>query len=94
MVQAERSVEEIAGELDQSVANTSQHLQHLLRVGMTRTRRDGNRIFYEIDDPHIAALQRLKLFLTGFDLSPVGALANGLGFVDVVVVTANSSSTH
>ena len=58
LVQAERSVEEIAGELDQSVANTSQHLQHLLRVGMARTRRDGNRIYYALASDRVAQLWR------------------------------------
>ena len=58
LVQAERSVEEIAGELDQSVANTSQHLQHLLRVGMARTRRDGNRIYYSLASDSVVHLWR------------------------------------
>ena len=44
LAQGERSVEELAGEIDQTVANTSQHLQHLLRAGLVRTRRDGTRI--------------------------------------------------
>jgi len=54
--QGERSVEEIAAELGQSVANTSQHLQQLLRTGLVRTRRDGTRIFYALAGPRVAAL--------------------------------------
>lgn len=54
--QGERSVDEVAGELEQSVANTSQHLQQLLRVGLVRTRRDGNRIFYSLASPRVAQL--------------------------------------
>lgn len=54
--QGERSVEEIAIELGQSVANTSQHLQHLLRAGLVRTRRDGTRIYYALAGPQVAAL--------------------------------------
>ena len=54
--QGERSVEEIAGELEQSVANTSQHLQQLLRAGLVRTRRDGNRVFYSLASPRVAQL--------------------------------------
>jgi rhodanese-related sulfurtransferase len=54
--QGERSVEELAGELGQSVANTSHHLQILLRHGMVRSRREGNRIFYALASPHVAAL--------------------------------------
>ena len=45
LAQGERSVEEIAGEIGQSVANTSQHLQQLLRAGLVVSRRDGNRIY-------------------------------------------------
>lgn len=56
LTQAERSVDEIAAELGQSTANTSQHLQQLLRVGLVRTRRDGNRIHYSLASPRVAQL--------------------------------------
>jgi rhodanese-related sulfurtransferase len=59
LTQAERSVEELATEMDQSVANTSQHLQHLLRFGLVRTRRDGNRIFYSLGSDNVAKLWTL-----------------------------------
>jgi rhodanese-related sulfurtransferase/predicted transcriptional regulator len=59
LVQAERSVDEIAGELGQSVANTSQHLQQLLRMGLVRTRRDGNRIHYSLASERVAELWRV-----------------------------------
>ncbi|GAB2846032.1 metalloregulator ArsR/SmtB family transcription factor [Lentzea nigeriaca] len=48
LAQGERSVEEIASEIGQSVANTSQHLQQMLKAGLVRTRRDGNRIYYSL----------------------------------------------
>jgi len=54
--QADRPVEEIATEIGQSVANTSQHLQQLLRAGLVRTRRDGNRIYYNLADDGVAEL--------------------------------------
>jgi DNA-binding transcriptional ArsR family regulator len=56
LAQGERSVEEIAGEVGQALANTSQHLQVLLRAGLVRTRRDGNRIYYRARDDHVEAL--------------------------------------
>jgi rhodanese-related sulfurtransferase/DNA-binding HxlR family transcriptional regulator len=59
LTQGERSVEEIAAEIDQSVANTSQHLQQLLRAGLVRTRREGNRIHYELAGPRVAELWAL-----------------------------------
>ena len=43
LAQGERSVDELAGEIQQSVANTSQHLQRLLRAGVITSRRSGTR---------------------------------------------------
>ena len=72
--QGERSVEEIAGELEQTVANTSHHLRALARAGLLTTRRDGTRIFYrpagdrvtelwaalrDVAREHVAGLERL-----------------------------------
>lgn len=56
LAQGERSVEELAAEIGQSVANTSQHLQHLLRAGLVRTRRDGTRIYYALASDRVGAL--------------------------------------
>ncbi len=58
LTQGERSVEDLAVEIDQSVANTSQHLQRLLRAGLVRTRRDGTRIFYDLSSPLVSTLWR------------------------------------
>src|SRR5215204_7338876 len=56
LAQGERSVEEVADELGQSIANTSQHLQHLLRSGLVRTRRAGNRIYYSLASRRVGEL--------------------------------------
>jgi rhodanese-related sulfurtransferase len=56
LAQGERSVEEVAGELDQSVANTSHHLRALARAGLVTTRRDGTRIFYALASERVAEL--------------------------------------
>jgi rhodanese-related sulfurtransferase/DNA-binding transcriptional ArsR family regulator len=56
LAQGERSVEAIAEELGQSLANTSHHLRALARVGLVRTRRDGTRIFYALSSERVAAL--------------------------------------
>jgi rhodanese-related sulfurtransferase/DNA-binding HxlR family transcriptional regulator len=58
LAQGERSVEELAGQIDQSVANTSQHLQALLRAGLVQTRRDGTRIYYSLASDQVGALWR------------------------------------
>jgi rhodanese-related sulfurtransferase len=56
LAQGERSVEEIAGEISQSVANTSQHLQVLSRAGLVRTRREGTRVFYRLASERVGDL--------------------------------------
>jgi rhodanese-related sulfurtransferase/predicted transcriptional regulator len=58
LTQGERSVEELADEIDQTVANTSQHLQRLLRAGLVSSRRDGTRIHYSLASPAVAELWR------------------------------------
>ena len=59
LAQGERSVEALADEIGQSVANTSQHLQRLLRSGLVRTRRDGTRIYYSLAGPVVSELWRV-----------------------------------
>jgi rhodanese-related sulfurtransferase/predicted transcriptional regulator len=74
LAQGPRSVERLAGEIGQSVANTSSHLQVLLRAGLVGTERDGNRVVYRLageaveelwaalratSEAHAAALDRL-----------------------------------
>src|SRR6185503_18626826 len=46
LAQGERSVDELAAEIGQSSANTSQHLQALAQAGLVRSRRRGNRVYY------------------------------------------------
>jgi len=54
--QGPRSVERLAGEIGQSVANTSAHLQVLLAAGLVSTERDGNRVVYAVAGPSVVAL--------------------------------------
>src|SRR5881227_2481235 len=56
LAQGERSVEELASEISQSVANTSHHLRALARAGLVTTRRDGNRIFYALASDRVGHL--------------------------------------
>src|ERR1051326_2143505 len=56
LAQGERSVDELAGEISQSVANTSQHLQVLARAGLVRSRREGTRIIYRLASQRVAEL--------------------------------------
>ena len=80
LAQGERSVEEVAGEIDQSIANTSHHLRALARAGLLITRRDGTRIYYalasdrvgelwaavrDVAEAHVAGLDRLAAAYLG-----------------------------
>jgi rhodanese-related sulfurtransferase len=56
LAQGERSVEQIAGEIGQTVANTSHHLRAMARAGLVTTRRDGTRIFYALASDRVAVL--------------------------------------
>jgi rhodanese-related sulfurtransferase len=56
LAQGERSVDELAGEISQSAANTSQHLQVLARAGLVRSRREGTRIFYRLASDRVVEL--------------------------------------
>src|SRR4051812_38061179 len=58
LAQGERSVEEVAGEIGQSVANPSQHLRHLARAGLLRSRRDGTRVYYSLASARVGDLWR------------------------------------
>ncbi len=58
LVQGPRSVEEIAAEIAQSVANTSHHLQALARGGLVRSVKDGTRVIYRLAGPSVERLWR------------------------------------
>ena len=53
LAQGPRSVDEIANAIDQSVANTSHHLQALARSGLVTTRRQGTRVIYGLAGPEV-----------------------------------------
>ena len=80
LAQGERSVEQVAGEIGQSVANTSHHLRALARAGLLTTRREGTRIYYalasdrvgelwaavrDVAEAHVAGLERLAAAYLG-----------------------------
>jgi rhodanese-related sulfurtransferase len=56
LVQAPRTVEELAGEAQMSIANTSQHLQRLKQAHLVMDAREGLYIRYRLADPAIARL--------------------------------------
>lgn len=56
IAQGERAVERLAELSGLSVANASQHLQHLRRAGFVQTRRDGKRVLYRLGSGPIVGL--------------------------------------
>jgi rhodanese-related sulfurtransferase len=56
LAQGERSVEQLADEIGQSVANTSHHLRAMARAGVLRTRREGTRIVYMLASDRVGEL--------------------------------------
>ncbi|MNJ55449.1 molybdopterin biosynthesis protein MoeB [compost metagenome] len=48
MAHGERAVEQLAQHCELSLANASQHLQHLRRAGFVQARRDGKRVLYSL----------------------------------------------
>ena len=75
LTQGERSVEQLAETIGQSVANTSQHLQQLLRAGLVKTRRDGNRVLYSLSSERVADLWAATREVAASHLAEIERLA-------------------
>lgn len=61
LTQREYSVNELAERVPVSASAVSHHLAKLRAIRLVRTRRDGNQIYYSIDDSHVAGLFREAL---------------------------------
>jgi ArsR family transcriptional regulator len=59
LAQGDRSVEVLADRTRVSIANASQHLQHLRRAGLIAARRDGKFVFYRLADDSVLDLLAL-----------------------------------
>lgn len=56
LAQGERSVDDLATEISQSVANTSFHLRTLAQSGLVATRREGTRVYYRLASDRVREL--------------------------------------
>jgi rhodanese-related sulfurtransferase/DNA-binding transcriptional ArsR family regulator len=56
VAQGPRSVDELAGLAQLSVANASQHLQELRQAGLAQARKEGLRVYYELAGADVVAL--------------------------------------
>ena len=85
LAQGERSVEEVAAAIHQSLANASHHLRFLARAGLVRSRRDGTRIYYRLAGPEVEELWAALRRVTAVETDDLGRLAAAyLGPLDQV----------
>jgi len=75
LAQGERSVDEVAGEIGQSLANTSHHLRVLARSGLVRSRRDGARVVYRLAGERVAELWAAVRDVAAHHVAEVSLLA-------------------
>src|SRR6059058_2333710 len=73
--QGPRSVEDLAGEIDQSVANTSHHLRTMARAGLLQSDRDGTRIVYRVASPKVIQLWRALREVAAEQVAEIDRLA-------------------
>lgn len=62
LTRQEYSVNELGERVAVSASAVSHHLAKLRAIRLVRTRREGNQIYYSIDDSHVAALFREALY--------------------------------
>lgn len=62
LTKGEYSVNELAEFVPVSPSAVSHHLARLRAVRLVHTRREGNQVFYSIDDAHVEALFREALY--------------------------------
>jgi rhodanese-related sulfurtransferase/DNA-binding HxlR family transcriptional regulator len=76
LAQGERPVDDIARELEQSVANTSHHLQALARAGLVVSRREGTRVYYSLSSDQVAELWSAVRDVAGEHLAGIDRLTS------------------
>jgi rhodanese-related sulfurtransferase len=76
LAQGERSVDDLAVEISQSVANTSQHLQVLAKAGLVRSRRAGTRVYYRLASDRVGDLWAAVREVAVRHVAEVGVLAD------------------
>ena len=76
LAQGERSVEEVANEVGQSLAATSHHLRLLARAGLARSRRDGHRVVYRLAGERVGELWAAVCDVAARHVAEVNVLAD------------------
>lgn len=75
LAQGERTVDQVAAEIDQSLANTSHHLRTLARAGLVATRRSGTHVHYRLASEEVAEAWRALRQLAASQLDDLDQLA-------------------
>jgi DNA-binding transcriptional ArsR family regulator len=65
LLEGEHSVNDLAGRVGAQPAAVSQHLAKLRLARLVRSRRDGTRIYYVVDDAHVRRLVKEVLTHAG-----------------------------
>ncbi len=76
LAQGERSVDDLAHEVDLTVANASQHLQALREAHLVTSRREGLRIYYRLADPAVFRLVQIIREVAERQLAEVERIVN------------------
>jgi rhodanese-related sulfurtransferase/DNA-binding HxlR family transcriptional regulator len=76
LAQGERSVEQLADQIDQSVANTSHHLRTLARAGLVASRREGTHVHYRLASDKVLEVWLAIRELAAEQLDDLDALAD------------------
>lgn len=77
LAQGPRSVEDLASEIDQSVANTSHHLRTMARAGLLLSDRDGTRVMYRVASPKVTELWRALRDVASEQVAEIDRLTRG-----------------
>jgi rhodanese-related sulfurtransferase/DNA-binding transcriptional ArsR family regulator len=78
LAQGERGVEVLASKTALTVANCSQHLQHLRRAGLVTRRRDGKAVIYRLTDGKTLVLMDILRVVAERNLAQVEQILRGL----------------
>lgn len=78
IAQGERGVEALADKTGLTIANASQHLQQLRRVGLVTSRRDGKSVIYRLSDAKTLVLMDLLRIVAERNLAQVERILRGL----------------
>ena len=76
LAQSGRSVEELAALSSLTIANASQHLQQLRRLGLVEARREGKRVIYNLADPELITMLGILSRITQRNVGAVEKVLN------------------